>query len=75
MRVQVRLFATLREARGAELVEVELPEGTTAAGAFAALFDLPGLRVGYAVNTAFVSPDTPLHEGDELALLPPLGGG
>jgi len=28
-----------------------------------------------AVNMEYASPDTPLHEGDEIALLPPMSGG
>ncbi|MCS6830475.1 MAG: molybdopterin converting factor subunit 1 [Armatimonadota bacterium] len=28
-----------------------------------------------AVNMEYASPETPLHEGDEVALLPPMSGG
>lgn len=75
MIVTARYFAALRETRGTSVEPVELPEGTTAAGAFAALFPGLALRVAYAVNQATVPPDTVLHAGDEIAFLPPLGGG
>ena len=32
-------------------------------------------RCGFAVNLAYVKPDAPLHDGDELALIPPVSGG
>ena len=75
MRVTARYFATLREQRGASSEAVELPAGTTAAGAFALLFPGLGLTVAFAVNQATVPGDTALREGDEVAFLPPLGGG
>ena len=32
-------------------------------------------RVSYAVNQEFVGADVVLHDGDELALIPPVSGG
>ena len=79
MRVKVLLFAQYREAVGREVVDLELPEGATVAQAVAALKARhPGLdpEAGMAaVNAAFAGADTPLKEGDELALLPPVSGG
>ncbi len=75
MFVTARYFAALREQRGTAVERVELPAGTTAAQAFAALFPGLALRVAYAVNQSTVASDTVLHEGDEVAFLPPLGGG
>lgn len=74
MRVTVRYFAALRELRGRETESLELPEGTTAAEAYrrSGPHDIPAT---FAVNEAFVPGATPLRDGDELALLPPLGGG
>ena len=45
MRVEVRLFAILRERAGSESVEIDLDEGATAADALAALQRLPGLEL------------------------------
>lgn len=70
-----RYFAALRERRGASTETLELPDGTTAAEAYATVFPGLGLRVAYAVNQATVPGDTVLRPGDEVAFLPPLGGG
>ena len=75
MRIVVRWFAALREARGTELESVELPEGSSASEAYARLSPLPGLPVAFAINEAMASGSTPLADGDEVAFLPPLGGG
>jgi molybdopterin converting factor small subunit len=32
-------------------------------------------RVAWAVNRAYASIETELHEGDELAVIPPVSGG
>jgi molybdopterin converting factor small subunit len=32
-------------------------------------------KIAYAVNEQFVSQDTPLQDGDVLALIPPVSGG
>lgn len=81
MRVRVRLFGSLREAAGTAALELELPEGATVSDARAALAGrLPaaarlGPKVAVAVNQALAAGDTPLVNGDELALLPPVSGG
>ncbi|MDP2309996.1 MAG: MoaD/ThiS family protein [Pseudomonadota bacterium] len=75
MRVTALYFATLRERRGTGSEGVDLPVGTTASGAFALIFPGLSLTVAYAVNEATVGSETVLVEGDEVAFLPPLGGG
>ncbi len=75
MRVTVHHFATLRELRGCSTESLALPDGATVAAAYARLglpLDLP---VAFAVNLERVAGTTPLAEGDEVAFLPPLGGG
>lgn len=76
--ITVRYFAVLREHKGREEERVDVPEGATPASVYAALFP-PGpagtLPVAFAVNHAYASANVLLAEGDELALLPPLGGG
>jgi molybdopterin converting factor subunit 1 len=80
-KVQVRLFARLSELAGTRETEVELGEGLTAHDAYVALCrrfpDMSGLNgsIMYAVNAEYVEPDHPLHDGDELALIPPVSGG
>lgn len=81
MRICVKLFAVLREAAGVGEVELDLP-GDATAGAVAAPLakrfpkisrHLP--RVAYAVNRSYAPADTPLRDGDEVALIPPVSGG
>jgi molybdopterin synthase catalytic subunit len=79
--VVVRLFGPAREAAGTDRVEVALAEGATAGDALAALAaahpDVRGLlpRSRVAVNFAYVDAGTRLAPGDEIAIVPPVGGG
>jgi molybdopterin converting factor small subunit len=78
--VRVLLFASYAERLGMEMVRVALPALATVADALAHVRELPGgdripARPLCAVNLAHAALDTPLTEGDEVALLPPLAGG
>ncbi|HEV2981205.1 MAG TPA: selenide, water dikinase SelD [Solirubrobacteraceae bacterium] len=82
MNVRVRLFAILRERAGADSVELQLPAGARVSDALEALSRHERLRgvlerlpVQLAVNREYARPATTLHEGDELALIPPVSGG
>lgn len=75
MRVTLRYFAVLREQKGRDTEEMDVPEGTTAAAAYRLACAPAAVRVAFAVNTEMVPAHTVLRAGDELALLPPLGGG
>lgn len=80
-RVVMKLFGPAREAAGAGSIELQLAPAATAADAIAALARayprlaplLPRSRV--AVNLEYVDARTPLAPGDEIAILPPVGGG
>lgn len=76
--VTVRYFAVLREKRARDEEQVEVLPGETVGGLYERLFP-PGpagkLPVGFARNQEYVSADTPVADGDEVAFLPPLGGG
>ncbi|GIW71893.1 MAG: hypothetical protein KatS3mg102_1435 [Planctomycetota bacterium] len=82
-RFEVLLFAAGREAAGgAASVQVELAPGTppTAGAVLAVLRAHPRLGAvaassRLAVNHTFAAADTPIVPGDELALIPPVGGG
>ena len=74
VRVTVRLFAGLRERAGAARLEID---GVTRVGdvwAKLGLGDEPGGLL-YAVNREYAGPDDALHDGDEVALIPPVSGG
>ena len=82
MAVTVRLFAMLRERAGVTTVELPYADAPTA-GAAAALAAasvgigemLAQMRVAIAVNRTYADDDTPLRDGDEVALIPPVSGG
>src|SRR5438067_1368605 len=76
MEVRVRLFASLRERAGSDVVELEVPDGALVGdvlGRLRALCD--GVPVVMAVNREYADPGLELHGGDELALIPPVSGG
>jgi molybdopterin converting factor subunit 1 len=81
MRITVRLFASQRETLGRSSIDADVPDGSTAASALAFLAQAhPALStaaatLAFAVNREHASADTVLHDGDELALLPPVAGG
>jgi MoaD family protein len=79
MTVNVRLFAALRELAGASRVQAE---GRTAGDVADALSAAYGERFASiaAVSSFVVNGDraergTPVAEGDEVAILPPVSGG
>ena len=78
MQVRVRHFAVLRERRGCEEETVDVRPDETVAELYGRLFP-PGpggaLPVAFAVDHAYVSGDTRLRPGAEVAFIPPLGGG
>jgi threonine synthase len=81
MRIEIRLFATLRDRAGLEQISVELGHQATIAmlltqleGEFPALAPLlPSALV--AVNHEYAFPGDALHDGDDVALFPPVSGG
>ncbi len=76
MRVQIRLFASLKERAGTDLLTLELSDGAVVADALSELAWITGdLRAVLAVNREYASESTPLHTDDELALIPPVSGG
>jgi molybdopterin converting factor small subunit len=77
--VQVLLFASARECAGRAHLPQALPAGTTVRDLVARLYETyPGLRdlrLSFAVNAAYAGLETELHDGDEVACIPPVGGG
>jgi len=79
--VTIRLFARLREIAGASELARELPDGSTAADAWSTPAAEHGELAGYAasiscaVNQEYARLTTALHDGDEVAFLPPVSGG
>ena len=79
IKVQVRLFASARECAGAANLAHTLPAGATVGDLAARLYQaypgLADLRLRFAVNAAYCDLDAALRDGDELACIPPVGGG
>ena len=81
MKVDVRLFATLKDRAGSNVVSVDIPHDATVsrlmeqiATAYPALARLlPSALV--AINQEYAFPPTLINEGDEIALFPPVSGG
>ena len=81
MKVRVLFFARLRDLLGRESVELDNPEIHSAGDAYRILrIRYPQLEafsrsLMVAVNQEFADWETPVREGDELALFPPVSGG
>ena len=80
MKVNVRLFASLREIFKSPYLEVELPEGATVADLVEVIREEAphlghGGRFHVTINKEFVEQDAVLKDGDEVAIFPPVGGG
>jgi molybdopterin converting factor subunit 1 len=81
VKVRTRLFAAFREGCGRSELPLELPEGARVADALAQVGRLcPSVaatldQAMLAVNHEYVGRDLQLHDGDELALIPPVSGG
>jgi molybdopterin converting factor subunit 1 len=79
--VTIRLFARLREIVGTSELQRELPDPATAETAWDSLAtEFRGLddyhrTVSVAVNEEYAKFSTALHNGDEVAFLPPVSGG
>jgi MoaE-MoaD fusion protein len=81
MRVRVVYFGILREMAGHEQETVELADGARLAELYSDLQQrIPGLNkfansIALSINYEYAGLDAPLHDGDEVALLPPVSGG
>ena len=81
MRVNLLYFASFRDAAGRAEEIRELPEGARVADLWGCVArEIPRLAAFPAmppasVNQEYVSADTVLRDGDEVAFLPPVAGG
>ena len=81
MKIRVLYFATLRDLTGKRQESLELPEGSTV-GHLRELLAKRGDRLAQtlataliAINREFAFPEEEIHEGDEIAVFPPVSGG
>lgn len=81
MQITLRFFAVVRERLGQSEMIVELADGSTIADARALVDEMAGeaapliQRSMTMLNQEYASPEDELHEGDELAFIPPVSGG
>lgn len=81
MRVRVLFFGILRDLSGKASEEIELPEGSLARDILSRYgSENPRLEesfasIAVAVNQQYSGTEQKLHDGDEIALLPPVSGG
>jgi molybdopterin converting factor subunit 1 len=81
MRVTVRLFARLRDIAGAPELARDIAPGATIGSVWRDLArEFPQLQpyersISSAVNADYARMDRVVHDGDEIAFLPPVSGG
>lgn len=78
--VRVLLFASYADGLGLDTLELILPARSTVGAVVEHLRRLPGGQLLppkplCARNLAHATPDEPVQDGDEIAVLPPLAGG
>ena len=81
MKIKILFFAMLHEISQTDALELEFSSSATAADAFDKLCErFPKLAqykssISIAVNSEYCNAAQQLHDGDELALIPPISGG
>jgi sulfur-carrier protein len=79
VKLRLRYFASLRDAAGTDLEEIDSAHAHAAevfeAAAMRHGFALPRTRLRLALNGEIVDWNAPLQSGDELVFLPPVSGG
>ena len=81
MRVTIRLFARLRDLAGSGEMVRDVASPATVQTVWSTLVDeMPPLRdyertMSVAVNADYARMSAPVHDGDEVAFLPPVSGG
>ena len=79
--IRVLFFGAARDAVDSNPLELSLAAPATVASAFRSLtaryshLERFGRSLLFAVNQEYATPDTALHENDELAVFPPVSGG
>lgn len=79
VKVKVFFFAQSREIVGRDRIEFEIQEGEAISSLLRRLqsqfHDLLAMQIMVAVNSEYVQNDHELHDGDEVAIIPPISGG
>lgn len=81
MKIRLYFFAALRDIAGAKETTIEAAAGTRVTDIWSDLRSRHAGLAAYAtpplaaVNEEYVDPSHELHDGDELAFVPPVSGG
>lgn len=80
MKLRVHYFASLRDRAGCASEDIEVADGASLSALYAECcarhgFDFPRERLRVALDDAFVAWDHGLHDGAQVAFLPPVSGG
>ncbi|MUL38198.1 molybdopterin synthase sulfur carrier subunit [Gloeocapsopsis sp. AAB1 = 1H9] len=79
--ITIKLFAAYQEAYGTSELTLTFPQGTSVVEVRDRLIqEHPELSqwrdiTRFGINFQFVEPETPLNDGDEVVLIPPVSGG
>jgi molybdopterin converting factor subunit 1 len=81
VKATVKFFAAFHDVTGTRELNLDMTEGLTVGelyrelcGRFPRLADYSGSLM-YSVNAEYVPADYALHDGDEVAFIPPVSGG
>ena len=81
MRVTVHFYAVLKDLTGCSTDEVDIPEGSDAAGLLKTVCDRhAGIRpyatvIRLATETEYIKLDQSIEPGADIAFIPPVSGG
>ena len=73
--ITILYFAHLRETRGVSEETMRLEQSVSIGSLFSHIFNIPSTGIRFAIDAEYVSADTLISDGDEIAFLPPMGGG
>jgi molybdopterin converting factor subunit 1 len=80
MTITLLLFASYADALGASSLDMDLPQESTVGDVLSAIRARPGAErlppsPLVAVNQRYAGVESVVHDGDEVALIPPVAGG
>jgi len=75
MQVTIYYFAILKDIKGKGTELIFVKTGLTVGELFGQLFTIDSNAIRFAVNEEFVLRNKILYDGDQVAFIPPLGGG
>ena len=73
--ITIRYFAHLREVRGKSEEPMIFEQPLSVGMLFSHIFSMPHTGIRFAIDAEYVAADTLISDGDEIAFLPPMGGG